>query len=180
MTRKIPRESPLHPDSRRADPSRRARAISLTALVLGLLVLPARPAAADLTLFWGLSPTPATHATKGFGLGLNLLIVGFEIEYAHTSERPNAAAPGLHTGMINGLLQTPTRTQLYLTAGAGFYRERLGTGTETHLGTNVGGGVKAALVGPLRLRLDYRIFSLRGDPLHDTVHRLYGGANLSF
>ena len=154
--------------------------MALTTLVLGLLVLPARPAAADLTLFWGLSPTPATHATKGFGFGLNLLVIGFEIEYAHTSERLSAEAPGLHTGMINGLIQTPTRTQLYLTAGAGFYRERLGTESETNLGTNIGGGIKAGLVGPLRLRLDYRIFSLRGDPRHSTVHRLYGGANISF
>ena len=88
------------------------------ALVTGLLLMPSRRAEADVTAFLGFSPTPATHATKGFALGLNLLIVGFEIEYAHTSERIEAAAPGLHTGMINGLIQTPTRTQLYLTAGA--------------------------------------------------------------
>ncbi len=146
----------------------------------GLLVVPARDAAADATLFWGFSPSPATRATKGFGLGLNLLIVGFELEYAHTGERAAAGAPSLHTGMINGLIQTPTRTQLYLTAGGGFYRERLGTESETHFGTNVGGGIKAALIGPLRARLDYRIFSLRGDPLERTVHRVYAGANLSF
>lgn len=156
------------------------RAPALATLALALMLLPARRADADLTLFWGFSPTPATHLTKGFGVGLNLLIVGFEIEYAHTSERTAVAAPGLHTGMINGLIQTPTRTQLYLTAGAGFYRERLGTESETHLATNLGGGIKAALVGPLRLRLDYRVFSLRGDPLHSTVQRVYAGANLSF
>jgi len=152
----------------------------LATLVFGLLLFPARRADADVTAFLGFSPTPATHATKGFGLGLNLLVVGFEIEYAHTSERIEVEAPSLHTGMINGLIQTPTRTQLYLTAGAGFYRERLGTETETHVGTNVGGGVKAALVGPVRLRLDYRIFSLRGAPRHSTVHRLYAGVNFSF
>jgi opacity protein-like surface antigen len=178
MTRKIPREFSRHVHR----PVRTAlcRALAAAALVLGLLVGHAQRADADVTAFLGFSPTPSTHPTKGFALGLNLLVVGFEMEYAHTSERPNVEAPGLHTGMINGLLQTPTRTQLYLTAGAGFYRERLGTETETHFGTNIGGGVKVGLVGPLRLRVDYRIFSLRGNPLHANPQRFYAGANLSF
>ena len=34
---------------------------------------------------------------------------------------------------------------------------------ETGFGTNVGGGVKIDLVGPLRLRLDYRVFKLTDD-----------------
>ena len=156
------------------------RTMALAALVLALLLLPARRADADLTLFWGVSPTPAAHPTKGFALGLNLLIVGFEIEYAHANERTSVEAPGLHTGMINGLIQTPTKTQLYLTAGAGFYRERLGTESETHMGTNIGGGIKVALLGPLRVRVDYRVFSLRGSPQQKTPQRLYAGANLSF
>jgi hypothetical protein len=82
--------------------------------------------------------------------------------------------------MINGLIQTPTRTQLYLTAGAGFYRERLATESETHVGTNIGGGIKVGLIGPLRVRVDYRVFALRGSPLQKTPQRLYAGANLSF
>ncbi len=179
MTRKIPRESSPHVQ-RPARPTALPRAFAGAALVLGLLLGHAGRADADVTAFWGFSPTPSTHTTKGFALGLNLLVVGFELEYAHTSERLSVEAPGLHTGMINGLLQTPTRTQLYLTAGAGFYRERLGTETETHFGTNIGGGVKVGLVGPLRLRLDYRIFALRGNPLHANPQRLYAGANLSF
>jgi hypothetical protein len=36
------------------------------------------------------------------------------------------------------------------------------------------------LAGPLRARFDYRVFRLRGEPLHDVVHRLYVGANLTF
>ena len=36
------------------------------------------------------------------------------------------------------------------------------------------------LTGPLRLRLDYRLFNLRGDPLYSTMHRFYGGLNLAF
>jgi hypothetical protein len=46
--------------------------------------------------------------------------------------------------------------------------------------TNLGGGVKITLVGPIRARLDYRIFNLRGEPLHSTVHRVYAGFNLAF
>jgi hypothetical protein len=40
--------------------------------------------------------------------------------------------------------------------------------------------VKISLVGPVRARVDYRIFKLRGEPVHDTVHRVYAGLNLKF
>jgi hypothetical protein len=146
-----------------------------------LLAATASPARADVTAFWGVSPTPATHGVKGFAFGLNLLVIGFELEYASASEDPADAAPGLKTGMINGLIQTPTlKTQIYLTAGGGFFRERLGDATETNLGTNIGGGIKLGLVGPLRMRVDYRIFSLRGEPVEPHPQRFYVGANLSF
>ena len=45
---------------------------------------------------------------------------------------------------------------------------------------NIGGGAKLKLVGPLRLRLDYRVFKLQGSPLYETYHRFYAGANLAF
>ncbi len=51
---------------------------------------------------------------------------------------------------------------------------------ETMFGVNTGGGVKISLIGPLRARVDYRVFSLKGDPLHDVVNRFYVGANLKF
>jgi hypothetical protein len=142
-------------------------------------VLPAT-AAADATAFWGFSPKPATRAAKGFAVGLSLIIVGFEFEYASTSENPEELAPGLRTGMINGLIQTPTRTQFYLTAGGGFYREKLADASETHVGTNIGGGMKLPLAGPLRLRIDYRVFNLRGSPIHKTPQRIYAGGNITF
>jgi hypothetical protein len=138
------------------------------------------PAAADVTAFWGFSPTPATRATRGFAVGIGLIIVGFEFEYATTTENEAELAPAVRTGMINGLIQTPTRTQLYLTAGGGFFRERLGDDAENHFGTNIGGGVKLALAGPLRLRLDYRVFTLRGSPVYKNPQRFYAGANLAF
>jgi hypothetical protein len=156
------------------------RTIQVFALiVLAELCLP-RAAAADLTAFLGLSPTPSSRSLRGVGFGVNFLVVGFELEYAHVSEDPDAGAPSLRTGMVNGMLQTPTRTQFYVTAGGGFFRETLNDDSHTSFGTNIGGGMKMSLVGPLRLRLDYRVFNLRGNSLYRHPQRFYVGANFSF
>jgi hypothetical protein len=85
--------------------------------------------------------------------------------------------------MGNILFQTPVAIagfQPYFTTGFGGYRESLNGGSETQLGGNAGGGVKVKLAGPLRARFDYRVFRLRGEPLHDVVHRFYAGVNLAF
>jgi hypothetical protein len=140
------------------------------------------PAMADATVFLGASTTPSSRAAKGFAIGAGFVIVGFEFEYSDTSEDAEEAAPGVRTAMGNVLLQTPTiaRMQFYYTVGAGGYRERLVGEGETHYGANTGGGVKLSLIGPLRARFDYRLFNLRGDPLHSRVHRIYAGANVNF
>ena len=54
-------------------------------LVVGLLGIPST-AAADITAFLGVNPTPTNRATKGFAVGAGLVIVGFEFEYAHSNE----------------------------------------------------------------------------------------------
>ena len=156
-------------------------ASSLTAAVVLLGV--ASPAFADATAFLGTTSTPANRQARGFALGIGLLVVGFEFEYASTAEEPDDAAPGLRTGMGNVLLQTPFAVfgmQPYFTTGGGVYRETLGTLSETQFGINSGGGVKVSLLGPVRARIDYRVFHLRGEPQHDTVHRVYAGLNLRF
>ena len=148
-----------------------------------LLTLIASPAFADATVFIGSTTTPANRPVKGFAFGVGLLIVGFEFEYASTSEDLTDGAPQLRTGMGNVLLQTPIPVagmQFYFTTGGGGYRETLAARQETHVGVNTGGGVKVSLIGPIRARLDYRLFKLRGDPLYSTVHRLYAGLNLAF
>ncbi len=153
-------------------------------LLVGLMLLgTAAPASADATAFIGTTSSPANRTAKGFALGMGLLIVGFEFEYSSTSEEPSELAPSLRTGMGNVLLQTPVAIfgfQPYATMGAGAYRERLGDIQETNVGVNTGGGVKISLLGPVRARVDYRVFNLRGDPLHSTVHRVYAGVNLAF
>jgi len=152
--------------------------------LLAVLVLAmSTPAFADATLFLGSTMTPSNRAAKGVAIGVGLLVVGFEFEFSDTGETPLEAAPSLRTGMGNVLLQTPIPVggmQFYFTTGGGFYRERLGTFQETHVGVNTGGGIKLTLLGPVRARFDYRLFKLRGEPLHSTVHRIYAGLNLAF
>jgi opacity protein-like surface antigen len=159
------------------------RAVRASAVALLLVVAYARPARADLTAFIGANTTPANRPTRGVALGMGLLIVGFEFEYANTADDPTAAAPSLTTGMGNLLLQTPVALmgiQPYVTAGGGVYRETLGVHQDTSLAVNTGAGVKISLVGPLRLRVDYRVFKLGSGALHSPAQRIYAGLNLKF
>ena len=156
--------------------------LTLPAVLAVVLLCPAT-AAADITAFLGVNPTPSNRPVRGFSVGAGLLIVGFEFEYANSSEDLDELAPRLQTFMGNALVQTPVPIagmQFYGTAGAGGYRESLGDGSETHVGVNFGGGVKMSLLGPLRLRLDYRVFTLQGDPRHSKPQRFYAGVNLKF
>jgi opacity protein-like surface antigen len=123
------------------------------------------------------------RSVKGFAVGTGLVIVGFEFEYAHTNDDLENAAPELRTFMFNGLVQTPiaiARMQFYGTAGGGVFRETLDQISETNVGINVGGGLKITLIGPLRLRLDYRVHTLRGTSLYSNPKRFYAGVNLKF
>ena len=156
------------------------RALLVTVLAAAGLVATPRPASADITFFLGFSPTPESRPTRGFAGGFDLLLVGFEFDYAHTSADELAGAPSVRTGMLNAVIFTPTRTQLYLTAGGGFYREAFAGSSETSFGTNIGGGVKYSLLGPVQLRVDYRIFALRGDARFKRPQRIYAGINFSF
>jgi opacity protein-like surface antigen len=161
-------------------------------VVAALLLLTAAPAFADITAFLGATMTPSRRPARGLAIGTGLLIVGFEFEYASTDEDLGVPpglenrAPALKTYMFNGLLQTPipiARTQFYGTLGGGVYHETLSTepnGDETNFGTNLGGGAKITLAGPLRLRLDYRVYTLRGNARHANPQRFYAGINLKF
>jgi len=151
-------------------------------IALALMLAPAT-ASADVTAFLGSTPTPANRLATGFSGGVGLIIVAFEFEYSHTREDLEELAPSLRTYMVNGLLQTPfpiAGMQFYATAGGGIFRETLNDDSETNVGINVGGGVKVTLAGPLRLRLDYRVFTLQGDPRHSKPQRLYAGLNIKF
>jgi hypothetical protein len=154
-----------------------------TALTLCVLTVTAVPASADITAFIGTATSPNNRPLWGAAFGVGLLIVGFEFEYANVVEDVPTGSPSLRTGMGNVLLQTPGPImgfQPYFTTGGGVYRELFGTVSNTDIGMNNGGGVKINVLGPLRVRLDYRVFTLRGSPRASPVHRLYAGANLNF
>jgi opacity protein-like surface antigen len=153
------------------------------AIVLAALLCAFRPAAAfaDLTAFIGANTTPENRQVRGAAAGMGLLMVGFEFEFAFTPDDPAAAAPSLKTGMADVLLQTPVPLagfQPYVIAGGGLYNESLGTHDDTNFGTNAGVGVKITLIGPIRLRVDYRIFKLGSSALYSPAHRIYAGLNL--
>lgn len=156
--------------------------VVLVAGLVGALGL-ARPASADITAFLGASTTGSTRMARGLAFGGGFLIVGFEFEYSDLKEDLPEGAPGFRTGSFNALLQTPIPVagiQFYGTAGGGVYREELGVVSETNVAVNAGGGAKIRLFGPLRARIDYRVFKLRGTALYDRYNRFYIGANLGF
>ena len=155
--------------------------IRTAAFAVLLLAFTSAPARADLTAFIGANTTPANRQVRGGALGFGLLIIGFEVEYAYTPDDPTAAAPSLKTGSGNVILQTPAAFmgfQPYFTTGGGAYQEELGTHSDTGITLNTGGGVKVSLAGPIRLRVDYRIFKLGSGALNSPAHRFYAGLNL--
>src|SRR5262249_1045189 len=98
-------------------PMNRLRAAAALAALL-LFASPARARAA-ITGFLGATTTPANRLTQGFAVGVGLVIIAFEFEYAYTADDPSAGAPSLKTGMGNVLLQTPLELwgfQPYFTA----------------------------------------------------------------
>ena len=146
-------------------------------------VLIASIARADITAFLGANTTPDNRAVRGVAVGAGLLIIGFEGEYSYTPDDPTALAPSLTTGSGNLLLQTPVAPlgiQPYFTTGGGLYHETLGAHTDTNFALNTGGGVKVTLAGPLRVRVDYRVFKLGSGALYSPAHRIYAGLNLKF
>lgn len=170
------------------------RPLRLFALTLVVVAASELPARADLTAFIGAQGSPTTRTTWGAAVGSGVLILGFEFEYAQAhgddvcppASSSTVCTPSLRTGMFNVLIQTPRgiipRTQLYGTVGGGYFRERFEQLDiqQTGVGTNVGGGAKIDLTGPLRVRLDYRIFKLGSGSAYSHPQRLSVGLNVAF
>ena len=164
---------------------RHSRAFAPAALAAFLWLLAPAVASADATVFIGANTAPANRVAKGVAIGAGLLIIGFEFEYADTTDDVAAGAPSLKTGTGNVLLQTPIAfagVQPYFEIGGGVYHEELGTFSNTGFTGNTGGGVKISLVGPVRLRVDYRLITLKNGALTSSTpaHRIYAGLNLKF
>ena len=161
-------------------PAMRMRLVVLAALAI--VCATPQPARADATLFLGTTTSPTHRPVRGFAVGVSLLVVGFEFEYANINEDATLLAPSLRTTSGNVFVQTFNLSgfQLYATTGAGLYRERLGSDQEPSFAMNTGFGAKVSVAGPFRARVDYRIFNLRGNPQHSKVQRVYAGLNLAF
>lgn len=151
-----------------------------------LVLLHAAPAMADATAFIGVHTNPERQLTRGAAFGISLLIIGFEGEYSNAGEDDSAGTPSLTTFSGNVFAQTPfpiLGMQFYATTGVGVYHEEVDAldHSETNVAFNTGAGAKITLIGPLRVRLDYRAIKLRGETLRpDVVHRVYAGVNLAF
>ncbi len=162
----------------------RLQRVLVFAVAVGVLLAPAVPAFADITAFIGAAGGPSTRVAKGVAVGGGLSVLGWEVEYSNTGDDVAEGSPRLQTVMVNGLAQTPFNPrgmQFYGTFGAGFYHEDLPGVSHTNIGVNGGLGMKLTLVGPLRLRLDYRLTRLVGSPIGSRyVHRFYVGANVKF
>src|SRR5512137_53336 len=78
----------------------------LTSISAALMVLAsAQSARADATMFLGTTPTPSSRPVTGWSVGVSMLVIGFEFEYASTQEDADRLAPSLRTGMGNVLVQ---------------------------------------------------------------------------
>lgn len=158
-----------------------ARYSVISILAVALLTVAPAPAAADLTAFLGVSPSPSSRPARGIAIGIGIVLVGFEFEYSKISEEDAQAAPALTTGVGNIVVMTPTqKLQLYGTTGVGLFHERWRDFGTTHFARNIGGGAKIGLVGPIRVRIDYRLFSLSGTPIVKRYQRVYGGLSVGF
>ncbi len=161
--------------------------------VLAILALSVAPAMAQMevpvnvTAFTGVAMVPDAHRALGVAAGLILIDapIRLEFEYGRTGSDPATAVPEIRTFAGNFHVQPrqPWRLQIYGTVGIGIYRMLLDhRSSEANDATNVGGGAKLSLVGPLKLRLDYRRFSLaaiRGQ-YHSNEHRFYAGITAGF
>src|SRR5215831_14505894 len=160
------------------------RAIALAALALCFWALrPAALSAADATAFIGTTTSPANRLARGFSIGTSMLIIGYEVENSDTTDDVASGAPSLKTGTGNLLLQTPIAFagfQPYFEIGGGVYHENLGTVSNTGVVGGTGGGVKISLIGPVRVRVDYRVMTLKNGALVSPAHRIYAGVNLKF
>jgi hypothetical protein len=170
-----------------------SRALLLIVMVTVSLGI-TKPASADLTAFIGSTTRSPSHQTvRGAAIGLSLAVVGFEFEYSDTSENAQHSTPALQSSIFNVLVQTPfeiSRLQFYGTIGGGIYRERISDSVDIGFGSNIGAGLKVSLIGPLRARIDYRVFRLGRDsvvclsmncpPANNSTQRVYVGFNVGF
>ena len=119
-----------------------------------------------------------TGGRSGVAVGSGLLIVGFEFEYAHTERGSGRrlrrrSRPAWATCCCRRRSRSSASSRISRPA-APVYRETLGDAQETRFGIERRRRGEVSLVGPLRLRVDYRVFKLGSDALTRRAPRLRG------
>ena len=163
-----------------------------TGLLGAWLVASAVPAQADAAAFVGAMTAGSPRPAFGVSFGRCPSVFGFEIEYAGTLGA--ATSTSSSAGGINANIMVQSRSpihglQFYGIGGFGLYGETFGSGVGSGeiLAGDIGGGAKIGLAGPLKLRLDYRVFLLgdapdaaRGVVVHQHPQRFSVGLSLAF
>jgi len=129
----------------------------------------------NLTAFAGAAMAPDAHAVSGIGVGVRPQPGPVSIEFEYSGRRIDRtrSVPSIVTFAGNFLVQVPVRQsrfELYAAFGVGFYilQPDHQSGEDSDSAWNFGGGAKVTLAGPLKLRMDYRVFRLA--PIPDRHH----------
>jgi hypothetical protein len=149
-------------------------------------VLSRRPVATDYrnhaTIFAGLTGTPSVLPIVGGAWGGGTPDFGFELELSHTRLGRKAGA-SWGTFLASMFVRVPVESDVveyYGIGGLGLYGETHGDGRGAGgLTRHFGFGAKYRLTGPVRARIEYRLFLLETTPdSHPSVpanHRLTAG-----
>lgn len=140
------------------------RSLSRAACLVVLMLMNPVSARGDATVLVGLTYVDALRPSYGFSFGYRPSVVGFEIEYLGTFGQ---TTPGDYSagGIFASVIVQPvtiSHVQIFAVGGFGAWGEGFAGGKRTGVlnAGNVGGGVLVGLAGPLKLRLDYRLFLL--------------------
>jgi hypothetical protein len=158
------------------------RATRLVLSFLAFVSYAASSQAAGITAFLQ-GAVPGSRGGIGFALGVSVIteIITLEGEYSRAREKEESPSLTVWSGSV--LLISPieiVRLRPYFATGFGFYRQSLGTASETSFATLPGFGVFLRLGGPLHARVDYRVIKLRGEPLQGGQRRYYAGMTFRF
>lgn len=136
------------------------RLLSGAAWLLALVLMNPVSARADATVLVGLTSVEGLRPSLGWSFSYRPSAVGVEVEYLTTTPG-NYSAGGIF-GSVIVMPVTISNVQIFVLGGVGVWGEGFKGGKRTGVlsAANVGGGVLVGLVGPVRLRLDYRLFRL--------------------
>jgi hypothetical protein len=140
-----------------------------TGLVGAWLAASVLPARADGSVLVGATIAGSARPTVAVSFGHCPSLVGFEIEYSSSLGSGTVASPIVGTITGNVIVQsklTVRGLQFYGSGGIGLAGETTadGVGSGEVFTRDIGGGVKIGIAGPLRLRIDYRVFLLGDAP----------------